>query len=191
MSLLQGLLTQKPSHFCTGENTYLRAPRLDDFEQWRDVRQASRSFLEPWEPTWADDEFLLSAFRRRISHYGKLAADDLAYPFFVFDLTGTELLGAITLSNLRRGVAQMATLGYWVSAAKANSGVMSDALQAIVSFSDEELGLHRLEAACLPANTPSIRLLTRAGFTREGFAASYLKINGRWEDHILWGRLLV
>ena len=190
MGLLQGLLTQKPSHSCTGQKTFLRAPRLEDFEQWRDVRQASRSFLEPWEPVWTDDEFLLSSFRRRIGHYAKLAAEDQAYPFFIFESGGQTLLGAITLSNVRRGVAQMATLGYWTSAAHANTGVMTDALNTIIAFSAAELHLHRLEASCLPANTPSIKLLSRTGFAREGFAASYLKINGRWEDHILWGRLL-
>jgi [ribosomal protein S5]-alanine N-acetyltransferase len=190
MGLLNGLLSPKPSHVCEGRRTLLRSPRIDDFEQWRDVRLASRSFLEPWEPQWTDDEFLLASYRRRISHYGKLAADDQAYPFFIFDSKGKTLLGAITLSNLRRGVAQMATLGYWTSAASANTGVMTDALSAVMVFASDELALHRLEAACLPANTASVKLLTRAGFAREGLAHNYLRINGQWEDHILWGRLL-
>jgi ribosomal-protein-alanine N-acetyltransferase len=85
----------------------------------------------------------------------------------------------------------MATLGYWTGERHANTGVMTDALQAAMGFARDELELHRLEAACLPANEPSIKLLARAGFEREGFAKDYLKINGRWEDHILWGRKLV
>lgn len=190
MGLLQGLLTQKPDYACRGDKTFLRAPRMEDFEQWRELRRASRGFLEPWEPVWQDDEFLISSFRRRINHYAKLVSDDQAYPFFIFSPDERTLLGAVTVSNLRRGVAQMATLGYWTGAAFANTGVMSDALQAVVTFAHRELDLNRLEAACLPGNEPSIRLLQRTGFEREGFAKSYLKINGRWEDHILWGRQL-
>ncbi len=188
MSLLQSLLTEKPDHECHGNWTYLRAPRVDDFERWRDLRRNSRSFLEPWEPVWQDDELLLSSFRKRISHYAKLARDDSAYPFFIFTPGEVKLLGALTLSNIRRGVAQMGTLGYWTGAAYAKTGVMTDALQAITTFAKNDLDLNRLEAACLPANIPSIKLLEKAGFEREGLARSYLKINGNWEDHILWGK---
>jgi [ribosomal protein S5]-alanine N-acetyltransferase len=187
VGLLTGLLTSRSETRLLGKCTLLRAPRQDDFLQWRDLRQNSRSFLEAWEPRWNDDEFLQSSFRRRISHYNKLVAEDLAYPFFIFSADGQTLQGAITLSNVRRGVAQMATLGYWTGEAYANRGVMADALATIKNFASEDLDLHRLEAACLQTNTPSIRLLVRAGFEREGFAKAYLKINGRWEDHILWG----
>lgn len=186
MRLLQNLLAPKSNYECRGQRTVLRAPIVDDFGQWRDLRQSSREFLEPWEPLWRDDELLLSSFRKRVAHYAKLSHDDQAYPFFIWSQDGT-LLGAITISNLRRGVAQMATLGYWIGARFAKQGLMSDALTAVILFSQIELDLHRLEAACLPNNKASVQLLQRAGFTREGFAASYLKINGQWEDHILWG----
>jgi [ribosomal protein S5]-alanine N-acetyltransferase len=188
MGLLQGLLTHKPAYECRGDHTWLRAPAMEDFEQWRALRLMGREFLQPWEPAWADDEFLPSSFRRRMSHYARLSSDDQAYPFFIFSADGETLKGAITLSNLRRGVAQMATLGYWTGAAYANSGVMTDALSAIIGFSARELALHRLEAACLPSNLPSIKLLARCGFEREGFARGYLRINGKWEDHVMWGR---
>jgi [ribosomal protein S5]-alanine N-acetyltransferase len=190
MGFFTGLLTQKPDHECRGVRTYLRAPLLDDFEQWRDLRRDSRSFLEPWEPAWNDDEFLMSAFRRRIVQYARMAHEDRAYPFFIFDVTGEKLLGAITLSNIRRGVAETATLGYWTGEKHARHGVMTDALQAITSFADAELGLHRVEAACLPHNVASMHLLERAQFVREGFARGYIKINGQWEDHVLWGKVL-
>lgn len=190
MGFLQGLLTQKPDYTCKGEQVVLRAPSMDDFEQWRSLRIAGRAFLQPWEPTWSDDEFLASSFRRRINHYATLVADDLAYPFFIFSSDDETLKGGITLSNVRRGVAQMATLGYWTGAAHANTGVMKDAMGALITFAADTLDLHRLEAACLPANRPSIKLLERHHFEREGFARSYLKINGRWEDHVMWGRRL-
>jgi [ribosomal protein S5]-alanine N-acetyltransferase len=186
MRLLQNLLAPKPNYECHGQRTHLRAPVVEDFNPWRDLRQNSRHFLEPWEPVWRDDELLLSSFRKRVAHYSKLAHEDQAYPFFIWNHDGT-LLGAITISNLRRGVAQMATLGYWIGEPFARQGFMTDALAATITFARNELDLHRLEAACLPTNTASLQLLQRAGFTREGYAASYLKINGRWEDHVLWG----
>jgi [ribosomal protein S5]-alanine N-acetyltransferase len=187
MSILAGLLNGRPTHAANGRRTRLRPPQLEDFRDWQSLRRESRSFLEPWEPTWPDDDLLSGNFRRRIGHYAKLAAEDLAYPFFIFDRNETTLLGGLTFSNVRRGAAQMATLGYWIGAAHANQGYMTDALQAAITFAREDCRLHRLEAACLPANAPSIQLLQRAGFQREGFARDYLKINGRWEDHILWG----
>jgi [ribosomal protein S5]-alanine N-acetyltransferase len=188
MGLLHGLLTQKPDYNCRGKSTLLRNPRLDDFAEWRDLRVASRNFLVPWEPLWQDDELLQSSFRRRVNHYAKLVHDDLAYPFFIFDSADEKLLGAITVSNIRRGVAQMATLGYWTGEAFANRGVMTDAIAAVLGFAHEELGLNRLEAACLPTNIASMKLLQRSGFEQEGFARGYLRINGAWEDHVLWGR---
>jgi [ribosomal protein S5]-alanine N-acetyltransferase len=186
MRLLQNLLAPKSNYECRGQRTVLRSPAVEDFPQWRDLRQNSRAFLEPWEPLWREDEMLLSSFRKRVAHYAKLAHDDHAYPFFIWNHEGI-LLGAITISNLRRGVAQMATLGYWIGAPFAKQGYMTDALAATITFAHNELQLHRLEAACIPANTASVNLLRRAGFSREGYAASYLKINDQWEDHILWG----
>jgi [ribosomal protein S5]-alanine N-acetyltransferase len=191
MGILQGLLLRKPDYSCSGERIILRAPKMDHFTAWCELRQHSKAFLEPWEPLWQDDEILASSFRRRMGHYARLVANDAAFPFFIFAKADNQLLGAITLSNVRRGVAQMATLGYWTGERHANTGVMTDALQATMRFARDELELHRLEAACLPDNEPSIKLLERAGFDREGFAQAYLKINGRWEDHILWGRKLV
>lgn len=187
MRLLHNLLAQKPDYECHGQKVYLRKPRMEDFQQWRDLRCNSKAFLVPWEPTWSDDELLLSSYRKRMAHYSKLAYDDVAYPFFIFDREDKTLLGAITLSNLRRGVAQMATLGYWIGAAHTNQGYMSDAIAAVITFTKDELDLHRLEASCLPRNASSMRLLEKSGFTREGFARDYLKINGQWEDHVLWG----
>lgn len=191
MGFLTGLLTPQAHYGCQGQRVLLREPRMEDFSEWKALREQSRIFLEPWEPVWRDDELLGSAFRRRLQHYARLVEDDQAYPFFLFDSEHSHLLGGVTVSNVRRGVAQMATLGYWIGEPYARQGYMTDALRAVIDYSASELDLHRLEAACLPANTASARLLQRTGFEREGFAKNYLKIAGCWEDHILWGRSLV
>lgn len=183
--LLPLALRQKTIEF-EGSKVRLRTPRVDDFEEWRALRQQSRDFLVPWEPSWHPDELARYSYRLRLRHQQKLMAEDAAYAFFIFTTTPETLLGGVTLSNVRRGVAQCATLGYWIGAPHARKGYMTDAVNALRAHAFSELSLRRLEAACLPSNEASIRLLERTGFEREGFAKSYLKINGRWEDHILW-----
>lgn len=167
----------------------LRTPDTGDHEQWATLRLESRAFLAPWEPQWPANDLTRSAFRSRIKQYHRDIAADAAFPFFIFSADERALLGAVTLSNVRRGVAQMATLGYWIGAPFARQGYMTDALLALLPFAFDHLHLHRLEAACLPRNEASIALLKRAGFSHEGLARAYLKINGEWRDHLLFGRL--
>jgi len=97
-------------------------------------------------------------------------------------------VGALTLSNVRRGVAQTGTLGYWIGEPHARRGYMTSAVRLMCDFAFRHLGLHRVEAACLPQNTPSIGLLRKTGFA-EGLARGYLKIAGEWRDHLLFARL--
>lgn len=174
-----------------GERVYLREPGLGDFEGWSNVRQRSRAYLEKWEPTWAADEFSRFAFRQRIRIYAQRARDDEGYAFFIFDKQSDQLVGGLTLSHVRRGVSQSATLGYWIGEEYAGKGLMKDALRTLLAVAGSRFGLHRLEAACLPHNERSRRLLLTCGFEPEGFAKSYVKIAGRWEDHQLFGLVLV
>ncbi len=167
----------------------LRQPTLADFEEWVELRRASRDFLLPWEPQWSENEFSRFNFRARIKHYQKQARDDVSYPFFVFHHEGEQLLGAITASNVRRGVAQMCSVGYWIGQRFAKQGYMSEALAALTTHAFGNLSLHRIEAACLPTNTASIKLLQRNGFMQEGIAHKYLQIAGVWQDHLLFGRI--
>ncbi len=168
---------------------YLRYPRMADFPAWARLRGESRAFLEPWEPVWASDELTKGAFRRRIKRYQKEARLDSAYAFFVFRYEDDALMGGCTLSNVRRGVTQCCALGYWVGERFARQGYMYDAVRALVPFIFTTLGLHRIEAACLPSNEPSKNLLTKAGFRQEGVALRYLQINGEWRDHVLFALL--
>jgi [ribosomal protein S5]-alanine N-acetyltransferase len=172
-----------------GSKVMLRPPIVDDFEEWSRLRQESRAFLEPWEPTWQPDEFSKMAFRQRVRVYGERARDDQAYAYFVFEKSGGRLAGGLTLSHVRRGVSQSATLGYWIGAPFARRGFMADAIQVISRVAASEFGLHRLEAACIPHNEASKNLLLKCGFEQEGYAKAYVKIAGKWEDHLLFGKL--
>jgi ribosomal-protein-alanine N-acetyltransferase len=172
-----------------GQGVYLRAPQMTDFPEWAGVRERSRDFLVPWEPVWPADDLTRAAFRRRLKRYAEDLRTDQAYPFFLFRRDNGALVGGITLTNIRRGVAQAGTVGYWIGKPYARQGYMSAALQAFIPFVFETLRLHRLEAACIPTNAPSIRLLEKSGFEREGYAREYLCINGIWQDHLLYARL--
>ncbi|MDE3116559.1 MAG: GNAT family N-acetyltransferase [Pseudomonadota bacterium] len=172
-----------------GAGVYLRYPRMADYAEWAGLRRESRDFLIPWEPVWATDEFSKRAFRHRLKRYHRDARQDQAYAFFVFRREDHVLVGGCTLSNVRRGVAQCCTLGYWVGERYARQGYMFDAVKVLVPFVFGTLGLHRIEAACVPSNEPSRNLLAKAGFREEGLALSYLQINGGWRDHVLFALL--
>jgi [ribosomal protein S5]-alanine N-acetyltransferase len=178
-----------PQPSVTGEGVLLRMPQATDYADWTSLREASRDFLTPWEPTWPADDLSRSAFRRRIRRYAEDLRTDQGYAFLITRSSDGALVGGLTLANIRRGVAQAGSLGYWMGQPFARRGYMTAAVRAIIPFAFATLRLHRLEAACIPTNVGSIRLLEKTGFVREGYAREYLCINGIWQDHLLYGRL--
>jgi [ribosomal protein S5]-alanine N-acetyltransferase len=164
----------------------LRAPHMGDFEHWAALRAASRAELSPFEPLWAEDELSRGSFRERLRRYQREAREDQGYAFFIFGDAGRTLLGGISVGNVRRGITQAASVGYWIGSSHTRQGHASTALAAVVDFALIELRLHRVEAACMPINAPSIRVLEKAGFGREGLARRSLRINGAWEDHLVF-----
>ena len=109
----------------------------------------------------------------------------VGFAFFVYEQGSDQLLGGITLSNVRRGVSQSGSVGYWMGEPHAGKGHMSEAVGLLLHFAFESLGLNRVEAACLLHNDASRRLLGKLGFKEEGIARRYLCINGRWQDHVM------
>jgi ribosomal-protein-alanine N-acetyltransferase len=189
MAFLRSALPEDYLDAIRGQTLVLRPPVVADYASWAELRALSRSHLTPWEPAWSRDDLSRQMYRRRLRAYAKDVRDDLGYSFFISDMATDTLVGGITLSNVRRGSAQTAALGYWIGIPFAGQGRMSEAVKTILPFAFRSLRLHRLEAACMPANAPSIRVLERAGFEREGLARNYLKINGHWEDHLLFAAL--
>jgi ribosomal-protein-alanine N-acetyltransferase len=172
-----------------GRRVYLRPPRYRDWRAWSHLRAISREFLAPWEPTWHADALAHASYRRRLRLMAIEWRDDVGYSFLVLRREDDALIGGATLSHLRRGVSQTASLGYWIGAPYARQGYMSEALSALLPFAFDRLGLHRIEAACLPRNGPSRGLLEKLGFREEGYAREYLRIDGTWQDHVLYGLL--
>lgn len=171
------------------ERMTLRAPTHTDYRPWVGLRQMSRDFLTPWEPTWADDHLSRKAFTNRVYWAQRSIANGSAVPLFLVRRGDDTLLGAVTLDNIRRGPAQAGTLGYWIGQPHARQGYMREAIEALVHHAFTHLDLSRIEAACLEENTASRGVLEHTGFKYEGVAQSYLQINGRWRNHVLYANL--
>jgi [ribosomal protein S5]-alanine N-acetyltransferase len=190
MAFFRSVTHNEPVPAIAGDGVILRAPQMTDFGDWAALREASRAFLTPWEPTWPADDLTRGAYRRRLKRYADDQRSDLAYAFLIFRNEDNAMVGGLTLASIRRGVAQAGSIGYWIGAPFANQGYMTAAVRALIPFCFRSLRLHRLEAACIPGNAASIALLEKTGFTREGYARSYLCINGAWQDHLLYARLV-
>jgi len=189
MAFLRSLPSIEAEAEIRGARVYLRHPVMPDYAAWAELRALSRQHLTPWEPQWTRDELARSSFRRRLRQFQRELRDDQGYAYLIFSDTGGALLGGLNISNVRRGVAQAASLGYWTGTPYAGRGLMTEAVRAAVNFAFSSLRLNRLEAACLPNHVASARVLEKAGFTCEGRARRYLKINGEWKDHDLFALL--
>jgi ribosomal-protein-alanine N-acetyltransferase len=166
----------------------LRLPKYSDFRQWHLLRSESRQFLQPWEPTWRPDELTEGSFRTRVVRNGQEFSSGTSVSLLLFGHDNV-LLGGITIGYIRRGAAQCCMIGYWIGERYAAQGHMSAALKLVIPYIFNGLQLHRIEAACIPDNFKSIRLLENTGFQREGLLREYLKINGQWRDHLMFSLL--
>lgn len=172
-----------------GPRVTLRTPRPSDYAAWYDLRRRSRDFLRPFEPRWTEADLTQRVYNARLRRGREESRAGTDYTFFIFqrETGGEELVGGLTLSNIRRRAAQFVTLGYWMGQDFAGQGLMTEAVGVTIPFVFDGLGLHRIHAAFLPGNTASRRVLEKNGFRKEGFAENYLQIDGRWCDHVLYG----
>ena len=176
-------------HRIETERLVLRAPRRKDHAAWTKAREASREHLERWEPSWSENEFTPRSFRRRLKWYREGAGSDTSYSFFIETRETGALIGGVTLDAIRRGTTQRAVLGYWLVKGETGKGYMTEAVRATLRFAFDELKLHRVEAASIPENVASVRVLERAGFEREGYMRAYIRIDGAWQDHLLFATI--
>ncbi|RYE07905.1 MAG: GNAT family N-acetyltransferase [Hyphomicrobiales bacterium] len=183
-----GWFAPDPTPVLEGQRVVLRAPRSRDYQAWRQLRRDSRDFLRPYEPRWTEADLNRQAFGARLLRGRQEARRGTDYSFLLFDKTGRKeiLVGGLTISNVRRRAAQFATLGYWMGEEFAGKGLMTESVALLLPFFFEGLGLHRLQAAFLPHNSASRRVLEKNGFREEGYAENYLQIDGKWADHVLF-----
>lgn len=171
------------------ERMTLRLPAHSDYRAWAELRAESAGFLAPWEPVWSYDHLSRKAFTNRVYWASRAEAQGTALPVLMFRREDQQLLGAITLDNIRRGPVQAGTLGYWVGERFTRRGYMREAILTMVHHAFTRLDLSRIEAACLPENAASRGVLEKTGFKYEGVAQSYLQIAGRWRNHVLYANL--
>jgi len=183
------MLALRPRVRIETERITLRLPVHGDWRNWSALRSESAAFLTPWEPVWSTDHLSRRAFTNRVYWARRAEAQGTALPLMLIRRGDQALLGAITLDNIRRGPAQTGTLGYWIGAPHARQGFMREAILAVVHHAFNRLDLSRIEAACLPENAASRGVLEKCGFKYEGVAQSYLQINGRWRNHVLYANL--
>ncbi len=190
MRLLNFTNRNAPPDELQTERLILRRPTMDNYLAWAELRRRSAEFLRPYEPQWTTDELSRASYRARMRRHEADITAGRGLPWFLFDHADPkQLLGGITLSNLRRGVSDTATLGYWMGEPYAGKGYMSEAVNAVCLAAFDYHKLHRIEAATVLDNQRSQRLLLSCGFQKEGTARAYLKINGAWRDHMLFARL--
>jgi ribosomal-protein-alanine N-acetyltransferase len=169
-----------------GERVTLRHLVADDAPTLLAFMSENRAFLEQWEPVREAEFFTLDAQTADIQADVAHAAGDLRHAFGVF--VDDELVGRIALSQVYRGIFQNTYLGYSIGERWNGRGFATEAVGVAVRLAFGELGLHRVQAAVMPRNVGSIRVLEKNGFREEGYAVGYLCINGVWEDHRIFAR---
>lgn len=171
------------------ERMTLRLPEHSDWRDWSGLRGLSEQHLTPWEPVWAHDHLSRRAFTNRVYWAQRAETQATALSMLMIRRQDQTLLGAITLDHIRRGPVQAATLGYWVGQPFTRQGFVREAILAMVHHAFAVMDLSRIEAATLPENIASRGALEKCGFKYEGVAQSYLQINGRWRNHVLYANL--
>ena len=183
------MLTLKRKIQIETERMSMRLPQHSDFREWVALRHSSAEFLQQWEPTWASDHLTRKSFTNRVYWAQRALSQGTAIPLFLIRREDDALLGAVTLDNIRRGPAQAGTIGYWIGQPFARQGYMREAVTSVIHYAFTTLDLSRIESACLPENAPSRGRLEKCGYKYEGVAQSYLQIDGRWRNHVLYANL--
>ena len=165
--------------------TVTRLVTLDDAAPLARLLTANRDYLAPWSPLQGDMYFTVEGQREVLARDLAAQRRGAMLPLAILDADG-EICGRINLNTIIRGAFQCASVGYWVSESCAGQGLASAAVADVTGLAFGELGLHRLDAATLLHNTPSQRVLARNGFRPFAVAEAYLKIAGKWQDHILF-----
>ena len=190
MSFLNAYSLKKNLFEITGQKVILRPPQYSDWKAWADERKKNKLYLQPWEPLWSINELERSSFVKRVRMFERLSHNDQAYSFLIFKSDNEDFIGEVNISNVQRGIIQSCSIGYWIAKDCEGKGMMSESLELVKEFIFNELKLHRIEAACLPHNMPSLKVLLKNGFIKEGTARKLLKINDKWQDHIVLSFIL-
>lgn len=165
---------------------HIRPLQLQDAGRLLEMRLANRDFLQPYEPIRPASHLTLEGQHELLAQAERDFAAGTGYSFGIFLRVTDQLIGRVSLSNVARGAWQNATIGYFLDKAFNGRGYMTDAVRLALRFAFSEAGLHRVQAAIMPRNHASIRVVEKNGFRKEGLSLRYLQINGVWEDHLIY-----
>ncbi|MEU4210938.1 GNAT family protein [Streptomyces sp. NPDC026206] len=180
-----------PSSHTIAPGILLRPVTTDDAEGLARAYRRNRRHLRPWEPNRGEAFFTAEGQAERLRDLAGLRQAGRAMPWVLAADDGRgEVVGAMNLSNIVQGPFRSASLGYWIDAEHTGKGLASLAAEAVCRDADERLGLHRIEAGTVVTNTASQRVLAKCGFELIGRARNYLHIDGEWQDHFLFHRIL-
>ena len=175
----------------TTERLILRPPRTSDVGELRRVLRHNYVHLKPWNPAPrpGEDPSSITEVSNLILRQRRDWKTGRAYAFMLaYRATPGTFIGKIALNGIMRGAMHGAYLGYWLDVDHQGAGLCTEAIQAVLDFAFVTADLHRVQAAIMPHNSRSLRVIEKLGFRREGYAERYLQIAGTWEDHILFAR---
>jgi len=145
----------------------------------------NREFLQPWEPLREPDYYTIEGQRRLIDFDSESMKEGTLVKLWISKrVSPGRIIGSVSLSNIVRGAFLSCHLGYRMDGEENGKGYMTEAVKHVADFAFRELGLHRIEANIMPRNEASLRVVRKLGFREEGLAPRYLRINGKWEDHL-------
>lgn len=171
------------------ERLVLRPPRTADVPRMRQALRKNAGHLRPWSvaPSPGQDPASLASVSRSIMRHRREWRQGSAYVLLIVPRESeTLVIGRVALGGILRGAFQNAYLGYWIDADRQNQGLMTEAVRAATTFAFGVARLHRVQAAVMPNNAASQRVLEKVGYRREGLAQRYLSIAGAWQDHVLF-----
>jgi ribosomal-protein-alanine N-acetyltransferase len=162
----------------------LRQLKVKESNQLSDYLQRNKSFLQEWEPLRDENYYLKESIKKAIKNENKSSKNKTGLSLYIFNKGEDKIIGNVSLTNIVYGVFQSCYLGYKLDESEINQGKMTEALKKLTEIAFEEYKLHRIEANILPKNIRSLTVVKKLGFIEEGLSKKYLKINGKWEDHL-------
>ncbi|MFO0734257.1 MAG: GNAT family protein [Labilithrix sp.] len=175
----------------TSERLILRPPRPQDVAEIRRVLRYNLAHLKPWNPAPrpGEDPTSITEVSNTVLRQRREWKSGRTFAFMIAHKDDpSRFIGKIALSGVMRGAMHGAYLGYWMDVDHQRSGLCTEGIAAVMDFAFGPAELHRLQAAIMPRNAASLRVIEKLEFRREGYAERYLQIAGRWEDHILFAK---
>lgn len=171
----------------TQKNLIIRTLQITDCAQWLSAKQENYHYLQDKEPIWDMDTLTYQAYHRLLNNLYESFSVGNYYFLGIFGADNHTLIGGCEISNVMYWPKQSASIGYWISQSHTNKGYATDIVANICYWAFKSLNLVKIEAGTMISNGASQRVLTKAGFKKEGLSHCYGEINGNFEDHIMWG----